>query len=80
MRRNDQPLLLAKPVCTVAPLRNHLRNPSGRLLRMPESGIVKMEERAEAARSRWQVVAAVATALLVAKSLVDKAMALVWRG
>jgi hypothetical protein len=46
---------------------------------MPESGIEKMEERAEAARSRWRVVAAVATALLVAKSLVGKAMALIWR-
>ena len=46
---------------------------------MPESGIEKMEERAEAARSRWRVVAAVATALLVAKSLVGKAMALFWR-
>ena len=46
---------------------------------MPESGIEKMEERAEAARSRWRVVAAVATALLVAKSLAGKAMALIWR-
>ena len=46
---------------------------------MPESGIEKMEERAEAARSRWRVVAAVATALLVAKSLAGKAMALFWR-
>ena len=50
-----------------------------RLLRMPERGIEKMEERAEAARSRWRVVAAVATALLVAKSLAGKAMALIWR-
>ena len=31
-----------------------------------------MEERAEAARSRWRVVAAVATALLVVKSLADR--------
>ena len=46
---------------------------------MPESGIEKMEERAEEARSRWRVVAAVATALLVAKSLASKAMALIWR-
>ena len=46
---------------------------------MPESGIKKMEERAKAARSRWRVVAAVATALLVAKSLVGKAIALIWR-
>ena len=46
---------------------------------MPERGIEKMEERAEAARSRWRVVAAVATALLVAKSLAGKAMALIWR-
>ena len=45
---------------------------------MPESGIEKMEERAKAARSRWRVVTAVATALL-AKSLVGKAMALIWR-
>ena len=46
---------------------------------MPESGIEKMEERAEAARSRWRVVAFVAMALLVAKSLVGKAMELIWR-
>ena len=46
---------------------------------MPESGIKKMEERAKAARSRWRVVAAVATALLVAKSLVGKAIELIWR-
>jgi len=51
----------------------------GRLLRMPDRGIEKMEERAEAARSRWRVVAAVATALLVAKTLAGKAMALIWR-
>jgi len=43
-----------------------------RLLRMPDRGIEKMEERAEAARSRWRVVAAVATALLVVKSLADR--------
>jgi len=42
------------------------------LLRMPERGIKKMEELAEAARSRWRVMAAVATALLVAKSLAGK--------
>ena len=46
---------------------------------MPDSGIKKMEERAKAARSRWRVVAAVATALLVAKSLVGKAIELIWR-
>ena len=50
-----------------------------RLLRMPDRGIEKMEERAEAARSRWRVIAAVSTALLVAKSLAGKAMALIWR-
>jgi hypothetical protein len=49
------------------------------LLRMPERGIKKMEELAEVARSRWRVMAAVATALLVAKSLAGKAMALIWR-
>ena len=46
---------------------------------MPESGIEKMEERAEVVRSRWRIVAAVATALLVAKSLASKAMALIRR-
>ena len=46
---------------------------------MPESGIGKMEARAEEARSRWRVVAAVATALLVAKNLASQAMALIWR-
>jgi hypothetical protein len=47
--------------------------------KMPDSGIEKMEERAEAARSRWRVVAAVASALMVAKSLAGKAIALIWR-